>query len=161
MAIVEVNDSDDNQKDSVPVIAQWCAVPAHLKNVRIGTCGGPATNHLKPSNNVNKARKSTTPSPTLLRKDVTTKAVAKAVKKFSSNSVCVSDLPDFAVKDWHSIFLPTLFDKFFASSEPFTSFFKGSQDFVSLLQLTVEEVYLFSDYKVTPYDALHALVCHD
>lgn len=82
----------------------------------------------------------------------------KATGKFSSNAACVSDLPDFAILDWRYTFLPTLYDKFFTSSEPFAGFFKGSDDFVGLLQLTVEEVYPGVDYLVTRMDPIHAIV---
>jgi len=72
-----------------------------------------------------------------------------------------NDLPDFAQEGrmWRKLFLPTLYDGFFASDEPFAKFIKGSQPFVAFLQTTVGLVYLKVSYKVTSKDAIHLLVC--
>jgi hypothetical protein len=99
-----------------------------------------------------------------------TKETKKAVKDsddrktkklgiINSNTVRVNNLPDFA-KDqtWRKIFLPTLYDKFFASSNPFSQFAKGSKEFISLLQGIVTEVYPHVNYKVSASDTIHGLV---
>lgn len=69
--------------------------------------------------------------------------------KFTSNTARVADLPDFAIDKWCRVFLPTLYNKFFVSSKPFSDFLKGSDKFVSLLQVTVDEVYPKIEYLVT------------
>ncbi|KAF5318667.1 hypothetical protein D9619_011058 [Psilocybe cf. subviscida] len=160
VSIVEVDDSDDDKKEFIPIIAQRHTVPAYPRKPRTVASSAQATNQLKPQNDINKAKtsgkkKSSTPAPAVV--GLPGKEPEKTVKRFSSNSVRTSDLPKFAINEWRSVFLPTLYDKLFASDEPFATFFKGSQDFVSLLQLTVNEVYPFSDYQVASYDALHAL----
>ena len=77
----------------------------------------------------------------------------------NSNNVRVNNLPDFA-KDqtWRKTFLPTLYDKFFASLNPFSQFAKGSKEFVSLLQGIMAEVYPHVKYKVSASDTIHGLV---
>lgn len=87
-------------------------------------------------------------------------AVKTKPKRLNGNSVRMSDLPSFAEEKWRSTFLPTLYDKFFASDRPFDTFCVGSDEFVALLQEVVEEVYPEVKYKVTSSDAIHFLVCH-
>ena len=85
----------------------------------------------------------------------------KQTKKLviNSNNVRVNNLPDFAQdQTWRKTFLPTLYDKFFTSSNPFSQFAKGSKEFVSLLQGIVAEVYPHVKYKVSASDTIHALV---
>ena len=83
----------------------------------------------------------------------------RRVLKVTSNNIRVDNLPDFAKdKTWRNNFLPTLYDKFFASSKPFSQFAKGSKEFVSLLQVVMNEVYPHVKYKVSALDTIHALV---
>lgn len=85
--------------------------------------------------------------------------VEKRRRVIHPNNVRISDLPDFAQdQTWRNIFLPTLYVKFFTSSNPFSQFLKGSKEFLSLLQATVDEIYPDVKYKVTSSDAIHALV---
>jgi len=72
----------------------------------------------------------------------------------------MSDLPEFAVEKWRDTFLPTLYDKFFTSDQPFEGFYKGSDRFVALLQGIIKEVYPDVDYEVTSSDSIHFLVRH-
>ncbi|KIM39261.1 hypothetical protein M413DRAFT_29440 [Hebeloma cylindrosporum] len=78
-------------------------------------------------------------------------------KRLNGNNVRMSDLPEFAEGKWRSTFLPTLYDKFFASDQPFDAFYKGSDQFVALLQAIIEEVYPDVEYKVTATDSIHFL----
>ena len=89
---------------------------------------------------------------------VTSKTKIKA-KRLNGNNVRVADLPEFAQRKWRDTFLPTLYDKFFASDEPFNGFHKCSDEFVALLQSIVEEVYPNVDYEVNSSDSIHFLVC--
>ena len=82
----------------------------------------------------------------------------KAVVKFNANKVRATDLPQFAQGKWRKTFLPTLYDKFFASNEPFDTFAKGSNEFVALLQATIQEVFPEVAYQVTSTDSIHFLV---
>lgn len=84
--------------------------------------------------------------------------VKNKTKRLTGNNVRISDLPEFAQAKWRQIFLPTLYDKFFASSQPFDGFCRGSDQFVALLQDIVEEVYPDVDYEVTSVDSIHFLV---
>ncbi|KAF8073481.1 hypothetical protein FPV67DRAFT_1409912 [Lyophyllum atratum] len=59
----------------------------------------------------------------------------------------MSDLPEFVREKWRTTFLPTLYDKFFTSDQPFDTFCKGSNEFVTLLQVIVEEVYPDFEYE--------------
>ena len=70
----------------------------------------------------------------------------------------MTDLPQFAQGKWHKTFLPTLYDKFFTSKEPFDDFTKGSDEFVALLQATIKEVFPEVEYGVTATDSIHFLV---
>ena len=85
-------------------------------------------------------------------------AVKKKTKRLTGNNVRISDLPEFAQEKWRETFLPTLYDKFFASDQPFDGFFRGSDQFVTLLQGIVEEVYPNVDYEVTSADSINSLV---
>ena len=77
----------------------------------------------------------------------------------NSHNVWVGDLPNFAQdQTWKRTFLPTLYDKFFTSHDPFSQFLKGSEVFLSLLQTTVEEVYPNVMYTVMASDTIHQLV---
>ena len=88
-------------------------------------------------------------------KAVTVKTKAKCL---NGNNVRMTDLPEFARENWRDTFLPTLYDKFFASDQPFDGFCKGSEKFTALLQCIVEEVYPDIDYEVTSSDSIHFLV---
>jgi hypothetical protein len=79
-------------------------------------------------------------------------------KRLNGNTVRMSDLPEFALEKWRDTFLPTLYDKFFASDQPFEGFYKGSDQFVALLQGIIEEVYPNVDYEVSSSDSIHFLV---
>jgi hypothetical protein len=71
----------------------------------------------------------------------------------------MNDLPDFITQSiWRKKFLPTLYDKFFTSNEPFAQFFKASDTFIALLQEIVDEVFPTSSYEANTSDALHQLV---
>jgi hypothetical protein len=78
----------------------------------------------------------------------------------NSNNVRVNNLPDFAKDEtWRKTFLPTLYDKFFTSSNPFSQFAKGSKEFISLLEDIIAKVYPHVKYKVSASDTIHGLVC--
>ena len=105
---------------------------------------------------------------TEIKGNVPTRKQTKEVKKaddgkkrhvINPNNVRIDDLPDFA-KDgtWRKIFLPTLYDKFFVSLEPFSQFAKGSREFISLLHISMKEVYPNITYKVSESSPIHALV---
>ena len=81
-------------------------------------------------------------------------------RRLNGNNVRRSDLPDFAQAKWRSTFLPTLYEQFFTSDEPFDEFNAGSDEFVALLQSIIKEVYPSVDYEVTSSDSIHFLVCH-
>jgi hypothetical protein len=80
------------------------------------------------------------------------------IKRLNGNTVRMSDLPKFASEKWRDTFLPTLYDKFFASNQPFEGFYKGSDQFVALLQGIIEEVYPNVNYEVSSSDSIHFLV---
>lgn len=80
-------------------------------------------------------------------------------KRINGNNVRISDLPEFAEAKWRDTFLPTLYDKFFSSDQPFDTFTTGSDQFVALLQVVIDEVYPDIEYKVTSSDSIHFLVC--
>ncbi|KAF8180602.1 hypothetical protein BJ912DRAFT_1044848 [Pholiota molesta] len=89
---------------------------------------------------------------------IPTKAVSSTkTRRLNANNVRITDLPDFMKSKWRKVILPTLYDKFFASKEPFSQFFKGSDTFVALLQATINEVFPATNYKVNSTDALHHL----
>lgn len=88
----------------------------------------------------------------------TTVATKAKPKRLNGNNVRMSDLPEFAEAKWRDAFLPTLYDKFFASDKPFDAFAKGSDQFVALLQAVVVEVYPDIEYKVTSSGGIHFLV---
>jgi hypothetical protein len=79
-------------------------------------------------------------------------------RRLNSSNTRVTDLPDFVGAKWRTAVLPTLYDKFFASEEPFSHFFKGSDAFTALLQTIVDEVFPDINYRVHKADALHNLV---
>ena len=88
------------------------------------------------------------------------KTVVVDTKRISSHKVRVADLPDFAQdSSWRTLFLPTLYDRFFASDEPFAKFIKGSKSFTEFVQSNISLVYPKIGYKVTSTDAIHSLVC--
>ena len=92
---------------------------------------------------------------------VTTAVIPKPkARRLNGNNVRRSDLPDFAQGKWRSTFLPTLYERFFTSDEPFDEFNAGSDEFVALLQSIIEEVYPNVDYEVTSSDSIHFLVRH-
>jgi len=98
-------------------------------------------------------RKKNDPAP--VKTTVTTK---KQPKRLNGNNVRMSDLPEFTEGKWRNTFLPTLYDKFFASDQPFDTFTIGSKQFVDLLQAVIGEVYPDIEYKVTSSDSIHFLV---
>ncbi|KDR66446.1 hypothetical protein GALMADRAFT_232506 [Galerina marginata CBS 339.88] len=79
-------------------------------------------------------------------------------QRLNGNKVRVSDLPEFAEAGWRASFLPTLYDKFFSSDKPFDAFCHGSDQFVALLQVVIEEVYPTVDYTITSSDPIYLLV---
>ena len=79
-------------------------------------------------------------------------------KRLNGNNVRMTDLPEFAEQKWRNTFLPTLYDKFFASDQPFDTFNLGSDQFIDLLQVIVDEVYPDIKYKVTSSGSIHFLV---
>src|SRR6267378_819404 len=85
------------------------------------------------------------------------KGAAKS-SRMSAHKVRVTDLPRFAQGKWRKTFLPTLYDKFFTSNEPFDDFTKGSDEFVALLQATIEDVFPEVEYGVTSTESIHFLV---
>lgn len=93
-------------------------------------------------------------------KDATARNVKPPVKprRLNSSNTRVTDLPDFVRAKWRTAVLPTLYDKFFASEEPFSHFFKGSDTFTALLQTIVDEVFPDINYRVHEAEALHNLV---
>lgn len=91
------------------------------------------------------------------------KAVTKKLKErcLNGNNVRISDLPEFARAQWWSTFLLTLYDKFYASDEPFDKFSASGDQFIALLQSIINEVYPDIDYNVTSSDPIHFLVCFE
>jgi len=99
---------------------------------------------------------------------IKTEAKGKALQKtavdtkcsLSSNKVRIVNLPDFTQdSSWQTLFLPTLYDRFFAPNEPFAKFIKGSQSFTAFIQTNINPVYPEPiGYKVTLTDAIHSLV---
>jgi hypothetical protein len=85
------------------------------------------------------------------------KAKAKA-KHLNGNNVQMSNLPEFAQTKWRTTFLPTLYGKFFTSDQLFNGFYKDSDQFVTLFQSIIQEVYPDIDYNVTSSDSIHFLV---
>ncbi|KAF8164330.1 hypothetical protein BJ912DRAFT_1068402 [Pholiota molesta] len=83
--------------------------------------------------------------------------VHRPTRRFTASSIRTDDLPDFMKPLWRKAFLPTLYDKFFASNEPFLQFFKGSNAFIALLQDIVDEVFPTTSYKVNMTDAVYQL----
>lgn len=80
-------------------------------------------------------------------------------RRITANNVRVNDLPGFITQSiWRNKFLPTLYDKFFTSDEPFAQFYKASDTFITLLQEIVDEVFPNTSYKANTSDALHQLV---
>ena len=79
--------------------------------------------------------------------------------KHSNSNARITDLPDFAQEGWWKVFLPTLYDRFFMSDEPFAKFIKGSQPFIAFIQANIGLVYPQINYKVATTDAIHFLVC--
>ena len=92
-------------------------------------------------------------------KIMTAVTVKTKTKRLNGNNVRMSDLPEFAQGQWRESFLPTLYDKFFTSDQPFDGFYKGSDQFIALLQTTVNKVFLDINYDVTSLDSIHFLVC--
>lgn len=97
------------------------------------------------------------PMPT---KKVVAPKIAIKGRRLNGNNVRMWDLPEFTVERWRDTFLPTLYDNFFASHQPFDGFCLGSDNFIALLQAIVEEVYPDIDYKVTSSESIHFLVRH-
>jgi hypothetical protein len=95
-----------------------------------------------------------------LRTKTVTRALKTKVKRLNGNNVQMSDLPEFAREKWRDTFLPTLYDKFFSSDQPFEGFYKDSDKFVALLQGIIEEVYPDIDYEVSSSDSIQLLVRH-
>ena len=82
----------------------------------------------------------------------------KKAKRLNNNNVRTTDLPEFAHGKWRDTFLPTLYDKFFSSNQPFDGFNKGSDQFITILQSIIKEVYPDVDYELTPADSIYLLV---
>ena len=80
-------------------------------------------------------------------------------KRLNGNNVRMTNLPEFTKQKWQTTFLPMLYDKFFASDQPFDTFNIGSDQFVDLLQAVINEVYPDIEYKVTSSSSIHFLVC--
>ncbi|KAF7762481.1 hypothetical protein Agabi119p4_9074 [Agaricus bisporus var. burnettii] len=78
-------------------------------------------------------------------------------KQLNGNSVRMADLPEFATMKWRDTFLPTLYDRFFTSSNPFSNFSVSSPAFVGILQDIINEVYPEANYIVTASDSIHFL----
>jgi len=87
-------------------------------------------------------------------------AAIETKQHFKLGNVRISNLLDFAVENskWRKVFLPTLYNRFFASDEPFLKFIKGGQSFIKFLQFTVGLVFPKITYKVTSTDTIHLLV---
>lgn len=104
--------------------------------------------------------KTTRPVQVKMEKRENNIALKTKTKRLNSNNVRVSDLPDFAQDKWRATFLPTLYNKFFTSDEPFDGFNKGCDQFIALLQTIFGEVFPGIDYEVTSSDSIHLLVCY-
>lgn len=145
--------SDGDEKADKPV-------PLNVRALK------PATrlNESKPTRKTLPAKqnvlKAPTSDPTLHQPE--SKALVAPKKHLTSNNVRMSDLPDFAQEEdtWRNIFLPTLFDRFFASSEPFAKFVKGSKSFVQFVQDIVGLVYPDVEYVVHSRCPIHLVVSH-
>ena len=71
-------------------------------------------------------------------------------KRVSSHKVRVADLPNFTQdSSWRTLFLPTLYDRFFASDKPFAKFIKGSKSFTEFVQTNISLVYPKIGYKTS------------
>ena len=81
-------------------------------------------------------------------------------KCLNNNNVRVSDLPEFAEKSWRSQFLSTLYNNFFTSNQPFNNFTQNNDQFISLLQTVIAEVFPNIDYEITLVDSIHFLIHH-
>ena len=79
-------------------------------------------------------------------------------KCLNGNNVWMTNLPEFAKQKWWTTFLPTLYDKFFASDQPFDTFNISSDQFVNLLQAVINKVYPDIEYKVMSSSSIHFLV---
>jgi hypothetical protein len=79
-------------------------------------------------------------------------------RQLNGNNVRMADLPGFATKKWRDTFLPTLYDEFFTSSNPFDDFCIGTPTFVNILQEIINKVYPEVEYTVTSSDSIHFLV---
>ena len=62
-------------------------------------------------------------------------AAVETKHHFKPGNIRISDLPDFAVENskWRKVFLPTLYDRFFASDEPFFKVYQGWSAFYQVL----------------------------
>jgi len=123
---------EDSEEDYIPHPSKKIPRPVHVK--------------------AEKRNKDSLPTKT------TVTGVKTKTKRLNGNNVRMSDLPKFAEAKWRDTFLPTLYDKFFASDQPFEGFYKGNDQFLALLQGIVEEVYPDIDYEVTSLDSIHFLV---
>jgi hypothetical protein len=89
-----------------------------------------------------------------------TKKSESNIKRLNNNNVRISDLPEFTQRKWRMIFLPTLYDKLFTSSQPFDNFLQNSDQFIALLQTIIKEVFPDINYEVTSSSSIQYLVCH-
>ncbi|KAF8156945.1 hypothetical protein B0H34DRAFT_770560 [Crassisporium funariophilum] len=60
--------------------------------------------------------------------------------------------------EWRKSILPTLYDKFFSSKDPYSQFFKGSDAFVALLQSIIDEV--FPGFTYIAYNRINKKCSH-
>ncbi|PPQ76695.1 hypothetical protein CVT24_010902, partial [Panaeolus cyanescens] len=150
--------SRDLSRQNDLVIVNSDVVSDNLKRVRSsGTSSNGRTSHaLNATTHTVKAEIDDSDDGSTYQKSSQSKKPAKCT--INSNNVRVEDLPDFAQdRRWKKVFLPSLYDRFFTSSDPFENFLKGSSSFISIIQETLDEVYPTISYKVSSSDPIHAM----
>ncbi|KAF9549688.1 hypothetical protein CPC08DRAFT_823410 [Agrocybe pediades] len=139
-----VSESDSDSENCIPQpIRRRGKKPASGNAARKTTpTNAPLNVRVKLENNEN--------SPPHRKLYTETKRTSKQHYVINTNNVRVGDLPDFAQDStWRHVFLPTLYDKLFSSSDPFSDFLKGGKAFLLLLQATLHEVYPTIQYNIT------------
>ncbi|KAF8962422.1 hypothetical protein BDZ97DRAFT_1920498 [Flammula alnicola] len=94
------------------------------------------------------------PAPTPIRRRAGTTKMPEGVKQERANSSLTPtssteiEMPEFIRDKWLSIVLPSLYDCFFASDNPFTPFTKGSSDLIRKIQGVLDVTILGHQYRV-------------
>jgi len=79
---------------------------------------------------------------------------------WTAHSVCVGDLPAFTQVNskWKKVFIPSLYDSLYMSSQPFQAFVSGSTTFIKIIQQLVNCVYPEVHYIISKDEPIHLLV---